>query len=108
MISFQCFYAQYHYNKQIITYLQIITILISCGNVGFWDNMNFPNNKWLIKTTNQILQISTLMTGKTNVKITHRVVHIDFLKHVYNLKIILEQYLYYQLKYAVGEESQEV
>ena len=74
-------------NNSFKWFSEIRNILISCGNVGFWDNLNFPNNKWLNQPNKNIL-ISTLMTGKTNVKIIHLVVHIEFLKHVLDLKII--------------------
>ena len=105
MISFKCLYAQYHYNKQIITYLQIITILISCGNVGFWDNLNFPNNKWLIKSTKHKLTDLFINDWKNECENNTSCSTYRFLIHVFDLKIILELYLYYQLKSAVGEES---
>ena len=42
-------------NNSFKWFSEIRNILISCGNVGFWDNLNFPNNKWLIKSTKQKL-----------------------------------------------------
>ena len=29
--------------------------MISCGYIGFWDNLNFPNKNWLLKSTKQKL-----------------------------------------------------
>lgn len=30
---------------------EIKNILIACGNIGFWHNLNFPNKNWLVKST---------------------------------------------------------
>ena len=34
---------------------EVRNILISCGYIGFWDNLNFPNKNWLLKSTKQKL-----------------------------------------------------
>ena len=39
------------HNKSFIWFSEIRNILIACGNVGFWNNLNFPSKKWLVKAT---------------------------------------------------------
>ena len=39
------------HNKSFRWFSEIRNILIACGNVGFRNNLNFPNKKWLIKAT---------------------------------------------------------
>ena len=38
-------------NKSFIWFSEIRNILIACGNVGFWNNLNLPSKKWLVKAT---------------------------------------------------------
>ena len=42
-------------NNSFKWFSEIRKFLISCENVGFWDNLNFPKNKWLIKSTKEKL-----------------------------------------------------
>ena len=45
----------YTHNNSFKWFSGIRNILISCGNAGFWDNLNFPNRNWLVKSTKQKL-----------------------------------------------------
>lgn len=44
-----------HQNTCFKWFEEVRNILISCGNIGFWDNLNFPNKNWLLKATKQKL-----------------------------------------------------
>ena len=49
------YFDDHRYSNSFKWFLEIKNTLISCGNVGFWDNINFPNRTWLVKSTKQKL-----------------------------------------------------
>ena len=47
--------SRYLQNTCFKWFEEVRNILISCGNIGFWDSLNFPNKNWLLKSTKQKL-----------------------------------------------------
>ena len=41
--------SRYIQNTCFKWFEEVRNILISSGNIGFWDNLNFPNKNWLLK-----------------------------------------------------------
>ena len=49
------YFDDHRYSNSFKWFLEIRNILITFENFSFWDNINFPNRTWLLKSTKQKL-----------------------------------------------------